>query len=70
MIKLKELIVERIVTTSEFEKIIKQAQKETGKKSKIPSGTKKLCKEEMKEGFHRLDYKGKPGKKRYPTNLM
>ena len=24
----------------------------------------------MKEGFHRLDYKGKPGKKRQPTNLM
>jgi hypothetical protein len=70
MIKLKELIVERIVTESDFMKIINQAKKETGAKVKIPSGTKKLCKEVMKEGFHRLDYKGKPGKKRQPTNLM
>ena len=70
MIKLKELIIERIVTQSDFMKIINQAKKETGAKVKIPSGTKKLCKEVMKEGFHRLDYKGKPGKKRYPTNLM
>ena len=70
MIKLKGLIVERIVTQSDFMRIINQAKKETGAKVKIPSGTKKLCKEVMKEGFHRLDYKGKPGKKRYPTNLM
>ena len=70
MIKLKGLIVERIVTQSDFMKIINQAKKETGAKVKIPSGTKKLCKEVMKEGFHRLDYKGKPGKKRQPTNLM
>ena len=59
MIKLKGLIVERIVTQSDFMKIINQAKKETGAKVKIPSGTKKLCKEVMKEGFHRLDYKGK-----------
>ena len=70
MIKLKGLIVERIVTQSDFMKIINQAKKETGAKVKIPSGTKKLCKEVMKQGFHRLDYKGKPGKKRQPTNLM
>ena len=70
MIKLKDILTERIVTTSDFEKIIKQAQKETGKKSKIPSGTKKLCKEVMKEGFHKLDYKGKSGRARKPKNLM
>ena len=70
MIKLKKLISERIVTQSDFMRIINQAKKETGAKVKIPSGTKKLCKEVMKQGFHRLDYKGKPGKKRYPTNLM
>jgi len=70
MIKLKELIVERIVTHSDFHKVINMAKKATGAKPKIPSKTIKLCKEVMKDGFHKLDYRGKPGKKRQPTNLM
>ena len=50
MIKLKDLLMEsRIVTPSEFMKEIKRAEKATGKKFKIPSGTQKLCLEAMKD---------------------
>ena len=54
----------RIVTPSEFMKEIKRAEKATGKKFKIPSGTQKLCLEAMKDGFHKIDYQGKVGKAR------
>ena len=70
MIKLKDLITEKIITTSEFNTIIKKAQKETGAKDKIPSGTKRLCNEVQKAGFHKIDYRGKPGKAREPKKPM
>tara|TARA_B100000287_G_scaffold396443_1_gene412099 strand:+ start:709 stop:1269 length:561 start_codon:yes stop_codon:yes gene_type:complete len=70
MIKLKDLLFERTMTESDFMKVLNAAKKETGAKVKIPPGTKKLCKEIIKQGFNKLDYKGKPGKKRNPTNLM
>ena len=70
MIKLKGLIVERIVTQSDFMKIINQAKKETGKNDKIPSKTKSMCADVMKYGIHKLDYKGKPSKARQPKKLM
>lgn len=69
MIKLKDLIVE-IVFPDDFMKEIKRAEKETGKKFKIPSSTKKLCMMAKKDGFHKLDYLGKPGKARKPESLM
>ena len=40
MIKLKDLIIERIVTPDEFMREMKRAEKETGKKFKVPSSTK------------------------------
>ena len=44
MIKLKHLLTE-IVTSSEFEKALKQAKKETGAKDMIPSKTISMCKD-------------------------
>jgi hypothetical protein len=70
VIKLKDLIVESIVFPDDFMKEIKRAEKETGKKFKIPSSTKKLCMMAKKDGFHKLDYLGKPGKAREPNKLM
>jgi len=70
MILLKDLLVERIVLPDEFMREIKRAEKETGKKFKVPSSTKKLCMEAKKDGFHKLDYLGKPGKARKPESLM
>ena len=70
MIKLKDLIIERIVLPDEFMREMKRAEKETGKKFKVPSSTKKLCMEAKKDGFHKLDYLGKPGKARKPESLM
>ena len=58
------------MTPSDFMKVLNAAKKETGAKDKIPPGTIKLCKEVIKQGFHKLDYKGKPGKKREPNKLM
>ncbi len=69
MIKLKSLLNE-IVFPDDFMKEIKRAEKETGKKFKIPSSTKKLCMMAKKDGFHKLDYLGKPGKAREPNKLM
>ena len=40
----------------------------TGKKFKIPSSTKKLCMMAKKDGFHKIDYTGKPGKARKPES--
>ena len=70
MILLKDLLVERIVLPDEFMREIKRAEKETGKKFKVPSSTKKLCMKAKKDGFHKLDYLGKPGKARKPESLM
>jgi hypothetical protein len=69
MIKLKDLIVE-IVFPDDFMKEIKRAEKATGKKFKVPSSTKKLCMMAKKDGFHKIDYTGKPGKARKPDSLM
>jgi len=69
MIKLKNLITE-IVFPDKFMAEIRRAEKETGKKFKIPSSTKKLCMDAKKDGFHKLDYLGKPGKARKPESLM
>ena len=69
MIKLKSLLNE-IVFPDDFMKEINRAEKETGKKFKIPSSTKKLCMMAKKDGFHKLDYLGKPGKAREPNKLM
>lgn len=70
MIKLKSLLTE-IVFHDDFMKEIKRAEKETGKKFKIPSSTKKLCMMAKKDGFHKLDYLGKKsGKAREPNKLM
>ena len=70
MIKLKDLIIERFVLTDDFMREMKRAEKETGKKFKVPSSTKKLCMMAKKDGFHKLDYLGKPGKARKPESLM
>ena len=71
MIKLKDLITEDIVFPDKFMAEIRRAEKETGKKFKVPSSTKKLCMQVKKDGFHKLDYKGKPGgKAREPESLM
>ena len=70
MIKLKDLIIERIVLPDEFMREMKRAEKETGKKFKVPSSTKKLCMMAKKDGFHKIDYTGKPGKARKPESLM
>lgn len=69
MIKLKSLLNE-FVTPSDFMKSLKRAEKETGKKGKIPSGTIKLCNEVKKAGFNKLDYLGKPGKARETNKPM
>ena len=68
--KFNENLREGIVTPSEFDKVIKQAKKETGKNDKIPSKTKSMCADVMKYGIHKLDYKGKPSKARQPKKLM
>ena len=71
MIKLRDLITEDIVFPDKFMAEIRRAEKETGKKFKVPSSTKKLCMQVKKDGFHKLDYKGKPGgKARKPESLM
>ena len=70
MIKLKDLIIERTTTPGDFKKVIDAAIKATGAKPKIASSTIKLCNEVKKYGFHKLDYKGKPGKAREPHKLM
>ena len=38
-----------------------QRRRTTGAKDKIPSETKRLCNAVQKEGFHKIDYSGKPG---------
>ena len=52
MIKLKDLLTERIITPSDFKKVIDDAMKATGAKPKIPSKTIKLCMDVKKHGFH------------------
>ena len=70
MIKLKSLLTEVIVTTSEFDSVVKQAKKETGQNHKIPSKTKQMCKEVGKYKVNVYDYKGNKGKKRDVNGLM
>ena len=70
MIKLKSLLTEVIVTTSEFDSVVKQAKKETGQNHKIPSKTKQMCKEVGKYKINAYDYKGNKGKKRDVNGLM
>ena len=70
MIKLKSLLTEVIVTTSEFDSVVKQAKKETGQNHKIPSKTKQMCKEVGKYKVNAYDYKGNKGKKRDVNGLM
>ena len=48
MIKLKDILNEVIITTGEFDSVVNQAKKETGQNHKIPSSTKKMCKEVSK----------------------
>ena len=59
MIKLRDLITEDIVFPDKFMKEIRRAEKETGKKFKVPSSTKNFVCKVKKDGFHKLDYKGK-----------
>ena len=70
MFKLKDLLFERTMSTSDFMKNLNAAKKETGAKDKIPAGTKRLCNEVQKAGFHKIDYRGKPGKAREPKKPM
>ena len=70
MIKLKSLLTEVIITTSEFDSVVKQAKKETGQNHKIPSKTKQMCKEVGKYKINAYDYKGNKGKKRDVNGLM
>jgi len=72
MIKLKDILKESsIVFPDDFTKEIKRAEKETGKKFKVPATTKKLCMMAKSGGFHQLDYQGKKsGKARKPDSLM
>ena len=70
MIKLKSLLSESIVTTGEFDSVVKQAKKETGQNHKIPSKTKQMCKEVGKYKINAYDYKGNKGKKRDVNGLM
>ena len=70
MIKLKSLLSEAIVTTGEFDSVVKQAKKETGQNHKIPSKTKQMCKEVGKYKVNVYDYKGNKGKKRDVNGLM
>ena len=70
MIKLKSLLTEVIITTSEFDSVVKQAKKETGQNHKIPSKTKQMCKEVGKYKVNVYDYKGNKGKKRDVNGLM
>ena len=39
-------------------------------KDKIPAETKRLCNAVQKEGFHKIDYRGKPGLERKPKQPM
>ena len=66
MFKLKDLLFERTMSTSDFMKNLNAAKKETGAKDKIPAGTKRLCNEVQKAGFHKIDYRGKVGLARKP----
>ena len=70
MIKLKSLLSEVIITTREFDSVVKQAKKETGQNHKIPSKTKQMCKEVGKYKINAYDYKGNKGKKRDVNGLM
>ena len=70
MIKLKSLLSESTMSPSDFKVVIDAAKKATGTKEKIASGTIKLCTQVKKDGFHKIDYKGKPGKAREPHKLM
>ena len=70
MIKLKTLLSEVIITTREFDSVVKQAKKETGQNHKIPSKTKQMCKEVGKYKVNVYDYKGNKGKKRDVNGLM
>ena len=70
MIKLKDLLLERDINESEFMKILNAAKKATGAKDKIPAETKRLCNAVQKEGFHKIDYQGKPGLARKPKQPM
>ena len=70
MIKLKSLLTEVIITTSEFDSVVKQAKKETGQNHKIPSKTKQMCKEVGKYKVNVYDYKGNKSKKRDVNGLM
>ena len=53
MIKLKDLLIESFVMKSKFKKIISQATKESGKKPKIPSDTKKLAQSVKRLGINK-----------------
>ena len=66
MFKLKDLLFERTMSTSDFMKNLNAAKKEPGAKDKIPAGTKRLCNEVQKAGFHKIDYRGKVGLARKP----
>jgi len=70
MIKLKDLLLERDINEPEFMKILNAAKKATGAKDKIPAETKRLCNAVQKEGFHKIDYSGKPGLARKPKQPM
>jgi hypothetical protein len=70
VIKLKSLLTEVIVTTGEFDSVVKQAKKETGQNHKIPSKTKQMCKEVGKYKINVYDYKGNKSKKRDVNGLM
>ena len=70
MIKLKTILSEVIITTSEFDSVVKQAKKETGQNHKIPSSTKKMCKEVGKYKINVYDYKGNKSKKRDVNGMM
>jgi hypothetical protein len=70
MIKLKTLLSEVIITTSEFDSVVNQAKKETGQNHKIPSKTKQMSKEVGKYKINVYDYKGNKSKKRDVNGLM
>ena len=70
MIKLKDILTEVIITTSEFDSVVNQAKKETGQNHKIPSKTKQMCKEVGKYKINVYDYKGNKSKKRDVNGLM
>ena len=70
MIKLKDILNEVIITTSEFDSEVNQAKKETVQNHNIPSSTKKMCKEVGKYKVNVYDYKGNKSKKRDVNGLM